>query len=186
MKFYAITPLVALGALAAGCAQQGIDPDQIPDNVPTGTLTLSLGSPEPSDIDPRVEEVWVRVGDLSVRSEEHGWVDLTEGRQDVNLMAADPTVIASSELWTGSYDRTEIGIEDTWIVVDGQEQDLAFLGDVDPNDILGKGLVVGDSFYLDEDMETDVLVSWDLDQNLEPYGDGWGLGASTTLDVDIE
>jgi hypothetical protein len=188
------TARMGLVALAAGtwigCAPQVADPGDIPSDMPTGTLLVELGSEQPTAVDPRVEEVWVRIDSVEARHEDLGWISVTEMRQDVDLLAADKAVIGDADIWVGSYNRLEIGIADTWIVVDGTERELSFIGDVDllgplAGDALLGGIILTDTFFVDEDSTTTVDVDWDIDENLSPQGDGWMLGASTSANVDI-
>jgi hypothetical protein len=177
--------IALFAGLSMGCRSDPTDPSDIPGNVATGALFVELGSDAPENLDPRVEEVWVRIDTVNVRHEDRGRIDVADVRQDVDLMAPTFALIGDADVWVGSYDRVEIGVADTWIVVDGVEEELSFLGDVDPLDPLAGGIIVNETFFVDEDSETTLTIAWDLDENLAPQGDGWSLGAATNAYVDI-
>lgn len=206
-----------------GCGRKPTEPGQIPGAAATGMLRVLLGSePATGQVDPGVEEVWVRVDGVEARHQSEGWVTVTNERQDLDLLGgAGPDdvqdggmgghggpyavsgavdegggvqdlspayeVLGEGRVWTGGYDRLHLGITDAWLVVDGAQQDLGFIGDVDPLDPFDRGLTIREPFYVDEGATTTVNVSWNVGENLTRKDDGsYSLGARTTLEVDIE
>src|SRR5262245_15311925 len=73
---------------AAGCKGKPTEPGQIPSAASTGMLRVLLGSePATGQLDPGVEEVWVRVDGVEARHQSEGWVTVTNERQDIDLLA---------------------------------------------------------------------------------------------------
>jgi len=230
--------LVALGGVA-GCQREPTQPGNIPGGAETGMLRVLLGSETAAaEIDPRVEEVWVRIDSVEARHEDEGWVTVSDERQDFDLMAGAGgmgggqddnrdddeggrpgrggddrpgldaigggdagegggmggaidldgyELLGEAEVWTGAYNKIHLGITDAWILVDGQQQDLEFIGNIDPLDPFDTGLTANQSFFVDQDSTTSARIQWDLGENLSEKDNGrWMLGANTQIRVDIE
>jgi hypothetical protein len=182
---HASAGLLGVGLLV-GCEQRSIDADDIPIGAETGRLLVDLEPTTDSGmLDPRVEEIWIRVESVEALHDTNGWVEVSEGRQDVDLMTVidgePPTRIGSADVWVGGYSGVRLSIVDAWIVADGTEETLEITG-LDPmNDVLTS---MG-PFYVDENTVTTVRIGWDLDLNLENRNGTWFLGTGTTLDVDL-
>lgn len=179
-----------LASLGTGCNRQVTDPDDIPRGTDTGQLRVIVTTADDrADLDPRVDELWVRVDSLMVRHEEEGWIELAEERMDLDLVGQQVrggnAILGEADVWVGAYDRLRIALEDAWIVVDGQETDLAFQGSIDPFDPLWKGLVVDETFFVEEETLTTVRLVWNVVDNLSETDGNWLLRGSTVFEVDI-
>lgn len=182
MTKYGLAAVVLLGV---GCKKEVTDPDEIPDNVATGEVVVTLETDDPGEVSSSVEEVFVRIEDVLIHHETQGWITIANERQDVDLMTVhlgESQEIGRADVYEGAYDTLRVVIADSWIVVDGVETDLTIdegLG------LPAEGIDFNESFFVDENSTTMLAVDFDLDSQLIDNEGVWELGADATVTVDI-
>lgn len=178
--------IFAFASAMAAFACQGniIDPDDIPGNVPTGDLVVYLDAASLEDtLSMSIEEVGIRFEDVRVQRENNRWLAVGVGRQDIDMLrlrGGDRVAIGRASVFEGAYDKIQLIVADSWVVVDGVEHELAIAGIS-----AGDGLQLDASFFVDESVTAEVLVRWDIDTQLDESDGAWTLGSKTTVDVDL-
>jgi hypothetical protein len=178
--------MLSMALALVGCSKV-IDPDDIPDETPTGPLEAYLDATSETDkLNSGVEEVWLRLEDTQVHSEDEGWITVGTDRRDIDLMdlrGGLPIKIGSGDVYEGAYDALRLIIADSWIVVDGTEEDLTIARVLD---LPGDGFDFNADFFVDEAATTAVSLFWDLDTEIEDNSGEWTLNTDATLNVKID
>jgi len=180
-------PWLALSLLTLGACSGGTtNPDDIPDDTPTGRLSVFLDSTEVTDaLPPSVESVWLRFADVLVRSESDGWITIGNDREDLDLMTlrgGSRLQLGTGMIFEGPYDAVRLLIADSWIIVSGTQHELK----IDRFfDLPGSGYDFSADFFVDEGVTTTLAMKWDLDTQLTNDGDDWTLGTDVDVDVSL-
>jgi len=187
MNHRSSTPLLALilGLVGlVGC--------QGPSNITTkGKVMVDTGGDETRDggnngaVSDLVDEVWLRIDEVSVRHETEGWVFIDNGRVNLNLMEKRDGAIESigdGDVFEGDCDKLRLTIEDAWIIVDGVELDLDIDNGIDLNNSVDFDVAIA----VNESTQAVVWVGWDLDNTLSVSGGEWSLDTDVNLSVDVD
>lgn len=179
--------LLSVLALAA-CNPDVGNPTDIPSGVPRGAISVDLLSGQDGELDPTVQEVWVRFEDVQVHHDDKGWLSVTSERQDVDLLAlragGEKANIGHARVWEGAYDTLRLIIADSWIVVDGQQFDLTITERLE--DLAQPGIDFHEAFFVDKSTATTLTARWDLNTQLHESAGVWSLGTAANLDVQLE
>ncbi len=171
----------------AGCNKDVTDPDDIPDDVETGEVIVRLAATDGTSgtIDSTIDEVWVRFQDVLVHSEAEGWVTLGADREDIDLMTlrgGSALTIGAADVFEGAYDAVRVVIADSWIVIDGAENDLTIDGGLQlPTD----GVDFSEDYFINKNSSTVLGIGWDLNEELSVTDDVWKLTTNGTVNVTI-
>jgi hypothetical protein len=186
MTRFTTLALLTLGALSAcDTSKEPIDPDDLPDNAPKGTLVVELSGGSEGEVNSSVEEVWIRFEDVQVKHEDEGWISIAEERADLDLMTLRDGIteeLGRAEVLEGAYESLRLMIADAWIVVDGTEQDLTI---AEGFPLPEAGLTFDESFFVDEGSTTTLLLDWDLSTQLTDDEGEWMLGTDAIIDVSL-
>lgn len=181
--------VAVLAATLIGCGST-TDPDEIPSGTATGSLDILLdATPDTNDAPiAGVEEVWVRFEDVRVRSEAEGWLTIGDDRRDIDLMelrGGSAMSIGSDDVFEGSYDAVSLVIADSWIIVDGEQWELAI--ERGPG-VAGSGDAIqfNVDYWVDENTNTSVRIEWDLDTELSGSDQAWTLRSTVDIDVSLD
>jgi hypothetical protein len=181
--------LLACPLFVVAC-RGGTEKNDIPDNATTGSMVVDVGGDatrtggNDSAVPDTVDEVWLRIDQVSVYHETEGWIFIDDGRKDVNLMDerdGSTEAIGTGDVYAGMYDTLRISLVDSWIVVEGVEYDLTISNGIDLDNNLDLTL----DMRVDQDESTSVWVGWDLDNQLSGADDTWTLGTNVNLTSDV-
>ena len=181
--------LLAFSLSVLGC-KDGTDVKDIPDSASTGPMVVDVGGDatrtggNDGAVPDTVDEVWLRIDQVSVYHETEGWIFIDDGRKNVNLMAQRDGAtesIGTGDVYSGDYDTLRLSLVDAWIVVEGVEYTLDISNGVDLDNNVDLSLAM----HVDENNTTSVWVGWDLDNQLDGADQTWTLGTDVNLTSDV-
>jgi hypothetical protein len=172
--------------LALVACNAPVDPNDIPDGVPTGGVQVAIDCTSNGGLaETAVDELWLRFEDVLVFHEDKGWITIGGDRQDIDLntlIEGDPVVSGSADVYEGPYNTIRLIVADSWVVVNGAEQNLTIERILD---LPGDGFDFGADFSVDTATTTTVTLIWNLDTELTETSGEWSLGTTVAVDVAV-
>jgi hypothetical protein len=173
-------------ALSVVACTAPIDPIDIPGGVPTGGVVVAVDCTSNGGLaETAVDELWLRFEDVLVFHEDKGWLTIGGERQDINLntlIEGDPVVSGAADVYEGPYNTVRLIVADSWVVVNGAEQNLSIERILD---LPGDGFDFGADFSVDVATITTVTLVWNLDTELTETAGEWSLGTTVAVDVAV-
>jgi hypothetical protein len=114
-----------------------------------------------------VEELWVRIDEVRVRHETHGWIVVSAREVVVDLLAVDPGLtaqLAFGQVIPGHYEEIRVDIAEAWTMVDGQEVGI------DLSVVPSPEVLITQDFDVEGCGAVELSLAWDLgrDFSVEP------------------
>ena len=120
----------------------------------------------PGDFD----EVWVNIAEVQIESADAGWITLTEGPQQFDLLTLQNDVTAAlggGQLAPGMYGQLRLIVDDAHVVADGISEDLKIASGAQT------GIKINLDATIEENMVYTLVIDFDAAKSVKSTGQGW-------------